>query len=58
MSKITKKLARQVNAGPLKHDLSEKQGIFNKIVGEVKRNDKIPKKDRKKQRIIIKKVIK
>ncbi len=57
MSKITKKLARQVNAGPLKHDLNQKQEIFKKIVGQVKKNDKIPRKDRKKQRIMIKKVI-
>ncbi len=33
MSKITNKLARQVNAGPLKHDLNQKQEIFKKIVG-------------------------
>ena len=49
------KVARKVNLHKKNLSLEEKQKIFDKVVGEVAQK-KLPKKDRKKQRYLIKKV--
>ena len=49
------KIAKKVNLHKKNLTLDEKQKIFDKVVGEVTKK-KAPKKERKKQRYLIKKV--
>lgn len=55
-SKAIRTLSKMVNLPKQEVQLAEKQEIFKKIVGETKGGKKVNRKDRKKQRVQIKKV--
>lgn len=55
-SKAIRTLSKMVNLPKQEVQLTEKQEIFKKIVGEAKGSKKVSRKDRKKQRVQIKKV--
>lgn len=55
-SKAIRTLSKMVNLPKQEVQLAEKQEIFKKIVGETKGSKKVNRKDRKKQRVQIKKV--
>ena len=55
-SSTLSKVARKVNLHQKKLSLEEKQNIFNKVQGELGSKKKIPRREKKKQRYLIKKV--